>query len=114
LLRASFSAASPIVRATTMLLSDTETARSRRGATHPKSRSQGYLHWIGRSPPSSGKLRQRPAHEGNLRRRQVTAVAGKTRRAAAFSGDVQLGGFNTSDRVSREARRRRAAHVHAL
>lgn len=97
LVRASFSAASPIVRAATMLLSDTETARSRREATLPVSRSQGYLHWIGRSPPSSGKLRQRPAHEGNLRQmpasegggRQDTARHGVLRRRSI--GRVQYG-----------------------
>jgi len=65
LVRADFDATAPIVHATTLLLSDTETARSKRKATRHRSRPQGYLHWIGRSPPSSGKLRQGPAHEGN-------------------------------------------------
>jgi hypothetical protein len=97
LVRANFDAASPIVHATKLLLSDTETARSKREATRYRSRPQGHLHWIGRSPPSSGKLRQGPAHEGNLR--QMPASEGGDRQDTARHGVLRRRSIGRVQRV---------------
>lgn len=79
--------------------------RSARRRTLCRVRRDIFIGFADRRHPqaNSGSVRHTKAISGKCR--QVKAVAGKTRRATAFSGEVRLGGFNTSDRVSREARR---------